>query len=88
VDLAEPGKEREEGGPYTDEEYNDEDEDLPILELGIPQEGPVLSIGAAEPVIAQHQREEEPQHKPTTEKRIVEVGDFRWRLAVVFWKPA
>ena len=45
MDLAEPGKEREEGAPYTDEEYSNEDEDLPILELGIPQEGPVLSIG-------------------------------------------
>lgn len=45
VDLAEPGKEREEGGPYTDEEYGNEDEDLPVLEVGSPQEGPVLSIG-------------------------------------------
>jgi hypothetical protein len=33
VDLAEPGEECEEGGPYTDEEDNDEDEDLPVLEL-------------------------------------------------------
>lgn len=45
VDLAEPSEEREEGGPYTDEECGNEDEDLPVLECGVPQEGPVLSIG-------------------------------------------
>ena len=37
----------------------------------------------AQPVIAQHQREEEPQHQLTTEQRSVEVGDCRWRLSVV-----
>ena len=45
VNLAEPGEEREEGGPYTDKEDSNENEDLPVLELSVPQERPVLSIG-------------------------------------------
>jgi hypothetical protein len=83
VDLTEPGEECEEGSPYTDEEDAKEDEDLPVLEFVVPQEGPVLSVRPAQPVIAQHQREEEPQHELTTEKRVVEVGNLWWRLTVV-----
>jgi hypothetical protein len=44
MDLAEPGEECEEGGPYTNEEDYNEDEDLPVLELAVPQEGPVPSV--------------------------------------------
>ena len=101
MDLTEPGEEREEGAPYTDEEDGNEDEDLPDLEVGTPQEGPVPSVRlrkgqvrdqrgkrpihthCAQPILAQHQREEEPQHKLTTEKRVVEIGDLRWGLTVV-----
>ena len=45
MNLAEPGEECEEGGPYTDEEGSNEDEDVPVLELSAPQERPVLSVG-------------------------------------------
>ena len=45
MNLAEPGEEREEGGPYTDEEGSNEDEDVPVLEISAPQERPVLSVG-------------------------------------------
>ena len=44
VNLAEPSEECEEGAPYTNEEYTDENEDLPVLELTVPQERPVLSV--------------------------------------------
>ena len=101
MDLAEPGEESKEGGPNTDEEDENEDEDFPFREIGAPQEGPIFPVGLgkeglgttevnrsscthpAQPVIAQHQREEEPQHEPTTEKRIVKVGYLWWRLTVV-----
>ena len=101
MDFAEPGEECEEDSPYTDEEDENEDKNIHLLEVGTPQEGPVLSVGLgkgglgtnevngqsrtypAQPVIAQHQREQEPQHELTPEKRIVEVGNLRWRLAVV-----
>ena len=45
VNLAEPGEECKEGGPYTDEEDSNENDDLPVLELSVPQERPVLSVG-------------------------------------------
>ena len=45
MNLAEPGEECKEGGPYTDEEGSNEDEDVPVLELSAPQERPVLSVG-------------------------------------------
>ena len=45
ANLAEPGEECEEGTPYTDEEDSTEDKDLPVLELTVPQERPVLSVG-------------------------------------------
>ena len=101
MDFAEPGEECEEGSPYTDEEDENEDKNIQLLELGTPQEGPVLSVGLcegrlgtnklngqsrthpAQPVIAQHQREEEPQHELTTEKCIVEVWNLWWGLTVV-----
>ena len=101
MDFTEPSEECEEGRPYTDEEDEDKDKDIGILEVGAPQEGPVLSVGLdmgrlginevnveshthpAQPVIAQHQREEEPQYEPATEKRIIEVGNLWWRLTVV-----
>jgi len=44
VDLAEPGEECEDGAPYADEEGSNEDEDIDVLELVVPQKGPVLSI--------------------------------------------
>ena len=102
MNFAEPSEEREENGPNTDEEDDGEDENLPVLERAIPQEGPVLSVRLggegesetvnvgpnpthrAQPVIAQHQRKQEPQYQPTTEERSIEVRNFRWRLTVVF----
>ena len=45
MNLAEPDEECEEGAPYTDEEGGNEDEDLPVLEITLPQERPVLSVG-------------------------------------------
>ena len=45
MNLAEPGEECEEGGPYTDEEGSNKDEDVPVLEISAPQERPVLSVG-------------------------------------------
>jgi len=101
MDFTEPGEQCEEGTPYTDKEDENEDEDIDRLEVGTPQEGPVLSVGLrkgglgtnkandrsrtypTQPVIAQDQREEEPQHELTTEKSIVEVWNLWWRLAVV-----
>ena len=44
MDLAEPGEECEDGAPYADEEGSNEDEDIDVLELVVPQKGPVLSI--------------------------------------------
>ena len=101
MDLTKPGEEREEGRPYTDEEDDDKDEYFPVLQVGAPQEGPVLSVRLdkgkdqhqrgtwsnrthpAQPIIAQHQREQEPQHKLTTEQRVVEVRNLRRCLSVV-----
>ena len=103
MDFAEPGEEREEGSPYTDEEDENKDKNINILEVGAPQEGPILSVGLdmgglginevnewihthpAQPVIAQHQREEEPQHELTAEKRIIEVWNLWWRLTIVLY---
>ena len=45
VDLADVDEESKESAPYTDEECSNENDDLPILELTIPQERPVLSVG-------------------------------------------
>ena len=51
VNFAKPGKECEEGGPYSDEKDHEKDDDLSVLEsvgvggVVVPQEGPVLSIG-------------------------------------------
>jgi len=45
MNLAEPCEECEEGGPYTDEEDSNKDEDVPVLEISAPQERPVLSVG-------------------------------------------
>lgn len=45
MNLTEPGEECEKGTPYADEESDNKDEGLPVLELGAPQEGPVLSVG-------------------------------------------
>lgn len=44
MDLAEPSEECKEGGPNTNKEDDDQNEDLPVLELAVPQEGPVFSI--------------------------------------------
>ena len=44
VNLAEPSEECKEGAPYTNEEDTNENEDLPVLELTVPQERPVLSV--------------------------------------------
>ena len=51
MNLAEPGEECEEGAPYTDEECSNEDDNLPFLELGAPQEGPVLAVGLGKGVL-------------------------------------
>ena len=45
MNFAEPGKEREDGGPNANKEDTDKDEDFPVLEFVFPQEGPVLSVG-------------------------------------------
>jgi len=45
MNLAEPSEECKEDSPYTDEEDNDENEDMPLLEISAPQERPVLSVG-------------------------------------------
>jgi len=44
MNLAEPGEECEEGGPYADEEGTKEDENVFVLEFSAPQEGPVPSV--------------------------------------------
>lgn len=38
VNLADPSEDCKEGGPNTNEEDGDQDEDLPVLELAVPQE--------------------------------------------------
>jgi hypothetical protein len=42
VNLTE---ECEKGGPYTDEEDRNENEDFPLREISAPQERPVPSVG-------------------------------------------
>ena len=48
MNRAEPSDECEEDGPDSDEEGDNKDENLPVLERAIPQEGPVLSIRLGE----------------------------------------
>ena len=36
MNLAEPGEEQEEDGPYANEEDANEEKDLPVRELGVP----------------------------------------------------
>ena len=64
-------------------------QERPVLSVGLEERGQIPlyreinHTHPAQPVIAQHQREQEPQHQFTTEERIVEVRNFRRCLAVV-----
>ena len=51
MNLAEPDEECKESAPYADEEDSNEDKDLPVLELSVPQERPVLSGGLGKGVL-------------------------------------
>ena len=44
MNLAEPSEEREDGARNTNEKGDDKNEDLPVLERAVSQEGPVLSV--------------------------------------------
>lgn len=44
MNFAQPREEYEKGGPNSDEENHDEDEDFPVLELTAPQERPIRPV--------------------------------------------
>jgi hypothetical protein len=68
MNLTEPSEEREEGGPNANEEDGDEDEDLPVLELIFPQEGPVLSVRLGKGVLETKKAESQIALTPLSQK--------------------
>ena len=43
--FAEMSDDEHHNGPNEDEEGDDEDEDFPLFDRGVPQEGPIATIG-------------------------------------------